>query len=88
MTLAVALRDALAELIGVESTELACATKQVRTEEDEICQSIVLFDRHAAGYASSVPRYLTALFRKAREKLLCPNLARRVSPARAVRFFR
>ena len=72
-TLAVALRDALAELIGVQSTELACATKPVRTESGAICQSIILFDRYAAGYASSTPRYLSALFSKARKKLLCPN---------------
>ena len=71
-TLAVALRDALAELIGVQSTELACATKPVRTESSE-CQSIILFDRYAAGYASSAARYLSELFSKAREKLFCPN---------------
>ncbi len=79
-TLAVALRDGLAELIGVESTELACATKQVRTEDGGICQSIILFDRYAAGYASSVPRYLSELFGKARKKLLCPNDCDSVCP--------
>ena len=78
-TLAVALRDALAELIGVESTELACATKPVRTESGE-CQSIILFDRYAAGYASSAPRYLFELFGKARKKLLCPNDCDSVCP--------
>ena len=79
-TLAVAMRDALAELIGVESTELACATKQVRTEDGGVCQSIILFDRYAAGYASSVPRYLSELFLKARKKLLCPNDCDSVCP--------
>ena len=79
-TLAVALRDALAELIGVQSTELACATKPVRTESGESCQSIILFDRYAAGYASSVARYLYELFSKAKEKLLCPNDCDSVCP--------
>ena len=79
-TLAVALRDALAELIGVQSTELACATKPVRTESGESCQSIILFDRYAAGYASSAARYLSELFSKARKKLLCPNDCDSVCP--------
>ena len=79
-TLAVALRDALAELIGVESTELACATQPVRTESGESCQSIILFDRYAAGYASSAARYLSALFSKAREKLRCPKDCDSVCP--------
>ena len=79
-TLAVALRDALAELIGVEGTELACATKQVRAKGGGTCWSIILFDRYAAGYASSVPRYLSELFRKARKKLRCPNDCDSVCP--------
>ncbi|HGG58916.1 MAG TPA: DUF1998 domain-containing protein [Gammaproteobacteria bacterium] len=80
ITLAVALRDALAELIGVENTELACATRQVRTDEGGLCRAIVLFDRYAAGYASSVPRYLRELFHKARAKLLCSNDCDSVCP--------
>jgi Lhr-like helicase len=70
-TLAVALRDALAELIGVQATELACAVQPVKTEEGVPCQSILIFDHNAAGYASSVSRYLDQLFRRAREQLLC-----------------
>lgn len=79
-TLAVALRDALAELIGVENTELDCATKQVRTEDGAICYSIILIDRYAAGYSSSVPHHLSGLFSRARQKLLCPNHCDSVCP--------
>lgn len=79
-TLAVALRDTLAELIGVQSTELACATKPVRTEEGTRCQSIVLFDRNAAGYASSAGRYLDKLFHKTRQCLNCPAACDSVCP--------
>ncbi|WP_419620680.1 DEAD/DEAH box helicase [Thiolapillus sp.] len=79
-TLAVALRDALAELIGVQGTELACAVKPVKTEEGALCQSILVFDRNAAGYSSSVSRYLDQLFRRAREHLLCPANCDSVCP--------
>ncbi len=79
-TLAVALRDALAELIGVQGSELACAVKPVKTEEGAHCQSILIFDRNAAGYASSVSRYLDQLFRRARAHLLCPANCDSVCP--------
>ncbi len=72
LTLAVALRDALAELIGVQAIELGCDTKEARPEAGAICRSILIFDRHAAGYASSAERYLDSLFHLARERLECP----------------
>ena len=71
-TLAVALRDALADLIGVQAIELGCDVKPARPEEGVYCQSILIFDRHAAGYASSAERYLGDLFQNARNRLLCP----------------
>lgn len=71
-TLAVALRDALAELIGVQAMELGCDVKEARPESGMRCQSILIYDRFAAGYASSVERYLGSLFRRARERLNCP----------------
>ena len=71
-TLAVALRDALAELIGVQASELACDTKPVKMDDGSKCQSIILFDRNAAGYASSVDRFIDQLFHKARKRLQCP----------------
>lgn len=72
MTLAVALRDALAELIGVQATELGCDIKKTRIDGRDRCQSILIFDRFAAGYASSADRYLPGLFRHARSRLECP----------------
>ena len=79
-TLAVALRDGLAELIGVQATELACDIKPVRMENGAKCQSILLFDRNAAGYASSVARFIEPLFRSARNRLLCPANCDSVCP--------
>lgn len=71
-TLSVALRDALAELIGVQASELGCDVKEARPETGMRCQSIVIYDRFAAGYASSVERYLGSLFHQARKRLECP----------------
>lgn len=72
MTLAVALRDALAELLGVQAVELGCAIKEGRPDPGTRCQSILIFDRHAAGYASSAERHLGNLFHLARQRLQCP----------------
>ncbi|MDR1063830.1 MAG: DEAD/DEAH box helicase, partial [Azoarcus sp.] len=71
-TLAVALRDALAELIGVQTIELGCGIKLMQPETGLHCQSIIIFDRFAAGYASSAERYLDRLFHDARKRLECP----------------
>lgn len=79
-TIAVALRDALASLRGVENTELACATKRVRTEEGARCQSIVIFDVNAAGYSSSIHYDIGDLFRQARDNLLCSQDCDSVCP--------
>ncbi|MGI8494439.1 MAG: DEAD/DEAH box helicase [Pyrinomonadaceae bacterium] len=72
LTLAVALRDALAELLGVQASELGCDVKPARTENGGVCQSILIFDRFAAGYASSANRFLAELFDRAAQRLMCP----------------
>lgn len=72
LTLAVAMRDALAELLGVQATELGCDIKQARTESGGVCQSILIFDRFAAGYSSSAERLLFQMFRTAAKHLDCP----------------
>lgn len=72
-TLAVALRDSLAAAIGIQSTELGCEIKPSRLELGEYCQSILIFDRYAAGYASDAERLINNLFRSARARLECPS---------------
>lgn len=72
MTLAVALRDALAALIGVQASELGCDIKEARPEAGGRCHSILIYDRFAAGYASSAERHLDSLFHNARKRLECP----------------
>lgn len=71
LTLAVALRDALSELLGVQATELGCDVKPACSESGGACQSILIYDRFAAGYASNAGHLLAKLFKKAREQLLC-----------------
>ncbi len=71
-TIAVAIRDALAELLGVQTAELGCDAREVRDETGRI-QSIFVFDHFAAGYASSAARLLNELFHKAVRILNCPR---------------
>lgn len=71
MTLAVALRDVLAEMIGVQSNELGCDVKESQPEPGTRCQSILIYDRYAAGYASSADRYINELFDEASKRLDC-----------------
>jgi ATP-dependent helicase YprA (DUF1998 family) len=79
-TLAVALRDSLAELLGVQAIELGCEVKQGNPEPGVKCQSILIFDNHAAGYASRADNWLTELFDKAYQKLQCPANCDSVCP--------
>lgn len=71
-TLSVALRDSLAELLGVQAIELGCDVKEARPEDGMRCQSILIYDRYAAGYSSSVERYMGSVFHLARKRLVCP----------------
>jgi hypothetical protein len=70
---AVALRDALAELLGVQAAELGCDAREMLAGEGVPCQSIFIFDRFAAGYASGADRLLSQMFYKAAQLLNCPN---------------
>lgn len=74
LTLAVALRDSLAELLGVQANELGCDEKEARSEDNTNtrCRSILIYDRFAAGYASNASQFMDRIFRGARERLNCP----------------
>lgn len=80
MTIAVALRDALAETIGVQATELGCTVKEVRPSRQAPRHSLVIFDRYASGYPSNAEAYLTDIFNKARSRLLCPAACESACP--------
>ena len=72
-TIAIALRDSLAVSLGVQASELSCATRQVAPVPGELCQAIFIFDNAAAGYSSSASRNLVTLLDMSRRKLLCPE---------------
>lgn len=73
VTIGVAIRDSLAELLGVQSTELGCEVRETLAENGTACQSIFIFDHYAAGYSSAVENLLTRVFQKAAELLNCPK---------------
>jgi DEAD/DEAH box helicase domain-containing protein len=71
-TMAVAVRDSIAKLLGVQTAELGCDAREVRAETERI-QSIFVFDHFAAGYASSAARLMPQIFHQAAEILRCPR---------------
>lgn len=73
-TLAVAIRAAVAQFMGVELDEIGCAIKEVRTPTNlGTCQSIILFDNNTAGYCSSgcIIENLPRILKNAKQMLLC-----------------
>ena len=74
LTIAVALRNALAAAVGVETEEIGYSVQGTRAE-DGLCQAIRLFDEAAggAGFCGQAPAILPRLFRDARRALECPK---------------
>ncbi len=69
-SLAVAMRSAVAKMLGVEVAELGCAIKPIQWNR-KIGQAIVLFDRNASGYCASVADQVREILSKAKEILSC-----------------
>ncbi|MXX73992.1 MAG: DEAD/DEAH box helicase [Holophagales bacterium] len=74
-TIAVALRLALAESLGVDARELGCATQRVRSREGSTGRAIFLYDTASggAGYTAAAARTIVDLLKEARRKLECPR---------------
>jgi len=74
-TTGVALRRALAARLGVEEREVGVAISSTRGKDGRSTYSIFLFDTASggAGYVSQAIQWLSVLFHKAREILLCPR---------------
>ena len=80
-SISVALRDALAECLGVQVSELGCEIKKSNTPDGSFTLSILIYDRFSAGYASSADKYMKMMFEKARDRLIaCPNDCDSVCP--------
>lgn len=70
-TLAVALRRAIAEKLGIEESELGCDTKMLRDDWQRAARAIQVYDLRSAGYSSLVAPDLPQLLRTARSILQC-----------------
>jgi DEAD/DEAH box helicase domain-containing protein len=73
-TLAAALRQALADKLGIDERELGWAQISARDRRDQKTRSIILYDTAdgGAGYVAAVPRLLPELLRTAQQILDCP----------------
>lgn len=74
-TVAVALRSALAERLGIDARELGCATQRARDREGATGRSIFLYDtaNGGAGYVAAAAAEIVDLLRASRQKLECPR---------------
>ncbi len=74
-TLAVALRNALAAILGIEATELGYATRPVKLAGGETIRILQLFDLTSggAGFASSAPQQIERLLKDMVANLRCSH---------------
>lgn len=74
-SIAVALRTALAEEIGVEDREIGWTVARVLTEAGERTRTIILYDTATggAGFVAQAGEHLSGLMRLARKVLECPR---------------
>lgn len=75
MTLAVALRSALAQILGISASELGYATRPSRLGDGKTIRVMQLYDviSGGAGFASSAPLHVERLLRKMVAKLNCAH---------------
>lgn len=70
-TLAVAMRNALAEELGIQASELGATVQQIKTEDGHNAQSIFIYDENNAGYTSNIDHLINPLLEKTLEQLDC-----------------
>lgn len=72
-SLSVALRQALAEVLGINDREISCASIPSRTPTNQLARSIVLYDTatSGAGFVSAAASNLPRLLERARDILAC-----------------
>lgn len=72
-TLAIALRRALCQLLGIEENEIGTHAASSRNEQEQVAYSIYLYDNASggAGYVSQAALLLPELFRKTASVLDC-----------------
>ncbi|MDP1765569.1 MAG: DEAD/DEAH box helicase [Methylotenera sp.] len=70
-TLSVAMRNALAAQLGIQSSELGAAVQAVKAEDGRHVQAIYIFDENHAGYTTNSEHLLGNLFEKTLDQLNC-----------------
>lgn len=70
-SLAVAFRSAVCAMLGVEESEIGCDTKPIRLPTKGTGFAIVIYDRNASGYCSSISGRIREGFVNARRLLEC-----------------
>lgn len=75
MTLAIALRFALAEILGISASELGYVTRPAKLANGRSIRILQLFDiiSGGAGFASSAPMHVERLLQRMVEKLDCKH---------------
>lgn len=75
MTLAVAMRSALSEILGISASELGYATRPSKLENGQPIRVLQLYDviSGGAGFASSAPLHVENLLKRMVETLHCPH---------------
>lgn len=75
ITLAVAMRSALGETLGISASELGYATRPSKLENGQPIRVLQIYDviSGGAGFASSAPLHIENLLRKMVETLRCPH---------------
>ena len=71
-TLAIVLRDSLAELLGIQNQELLCDVQQVKID-GKLTESVLIFDKNSSGFSSNSGHLINRMFEAAREQLMCPK---------------
>lgn len=70
-TLSVAMQNALASQLGIQSSELGASIQEVKAEDGKYVQAIYIFDQNHAGYTTNSEHLLSNLFEKTLEQLNC-----------------
>ncbi|ROH86127.1 DEAD/DEAH box helicase [Pseudomethylobacillus aquaticus] len=70
-TVSVAMRNALAEELGIQASELGASVQEIKTEDGNYVQSIFIYDENNAGYTSNIDYLINPLFEKTFEQLDC-----------------
>ena len=73
LAISVALRNSLAELLGVQTAELGSDIREALSPDGKVCQSIFIFDRYAAGYSTTLSRNIDAALNLAAKRMKCPR---------------